>query len=117
MGCPLAIEQHKPKQKKMRFLVTLAFLLAVASLATSARLKREACAGTDTEAKCFESFDEYKFIKPYMCEKECKNCNLCDGSSTVKVCQYCVEGPGKCTELCEAGKKKCCACDEASGLC
>ena len=48
---------------------------------------------------------------------QCENCNLCDGSGAVSVCQYCVEGPGKCTELCEAGKKKCCACDEAAGLC
>merc|ERR1711893_244921 len=112
MGKSFAIEQPNPTQNNMKFLVTLAFLLAVATL-----VKSDACAGTDTEAKCLESFDEYKFIKPYVCAEECENCNLCDGSGAVSVCQYCVEGPGKCTQLCEEGKKKCCACDEAAGLC
>merc|ERR1712044_40111 len=112
MGEFICSPAPQPNTKQYEIFFTLAFLLAVATL-----VKSDACAGTDTEAKCLESFDEYKFIKPYNCVEECENCNLCDGSGAVSVCQYCVEGPGKCTELCEAGKKKCCACDEAAGLC
>merc|ERR1712012_573926 len=89
MGNSFAVQQPNPTQNIMKLLVTLAFLLAVATL-----VKSDACAGTDTEAKCLESFDEYKFIKPYVCSEECENCNLCDGSGAVSVCQYCVEGPG-----------------------
>merc|ERR1712121_245495 len=103
----------------MRFLVTLGFLLAVASLA-----KSDLCAniqvGLETRAeKCLESFDDWKFITPYKCVDECQNCNLCSGDyeTSVSVCQYCVEGQENCADLCEKGKIECCACDEAAGQC
>ena len=74
------------------------------------------CAGTETEAKCFESFDEYKFVQIYDCVGQCKNCYLCEGEDQPSVCQYC-KPPEDCEKLCIAGKAKCCACDEAAGLC
>merc|ERR1711962_1780973 len=115
MGCPLAIEQHKPKQRKMRFLVSFAFLLAVASLVLSARLKRDTC-DADTKRDCIEAFEEYKFIKTTDCKKDaCDNCELCDGSFT-GLCRYCIEGQDKCEQNCRDGKDKCCSCDEAAGI-
>merc|ERR1712180_506229 len=114
MGCPLAIEQHKPKQKKMRFLVSVAFLLAVASLVQSARLKRDTC-DTDTKKDCIEAFEGYESIKFTDCKKDaCDNCELCDGFTGL--CRYCIEGQDKCEENCKEGKKTCCACDEAAGI-
>merc|ERR1712180_280823 len=115
MGCPLAIEQHKPKQRKMRFLVSFAFLLAVASVVLSARLKRDTCAGTVTGNDCIEAFEGYEFIKFTDCKKDaCDNCELCDGFTGL--CRYCKEGQDKCEESCRAGKEKCCDCDEAAGI-
>merc|ERR1712098_829869 len=119
MGCPLVIKQHKPKQKKMRFLVSFAFLLAVASLVLSARLKRETC-DAGTKKDCIEAFDEYKYIKTTICKDECANCDLCEEPFT-GLCKYCIESPDEnglktCVERCEEGRKKCCACDEAADV-
>merc|ERR1739838_159800 len=65
--------------------------------------------------QCLESFDKFEFVNVYNCADECKNCNLCEGSS-LSVCQYCVQDES-CTDLCKEGKEKCCALPEASGLC
>merc|ERR1711962_571910 len=105
----------KPKQRKMRFLVSFAFLLAVASLVLSARLKRDIC-DADTKRDCIEAFEEYKFIKTTDCKKDaCDNCELCDGSFT-GLCRYCKEGQDKCEQNCRDGKDRCCSCDEAAGI-
>merc|ERR1712227_918187 len=130
MGRPLAIEQHKPKQKKMRFLVSFAFLLAVASVVLSARLKRDTCEDSkiETHDKCIKAFEGYEFIKHYNCTEECQNCGFCDGSGTYSKCEFCkkgftdcdedvpklpIDGFCECVTACRKVKAECCACDEA----
>merc|ERR1712110_50535 len=107
----LAVNQHKPTLK-MRFLVTLAFLLAVASLA-----KSDSCAAQTESQKCLDAFDDWKFIIHYNCEDNCKFCDSCaelgEGDKCDLCKQYCKEGPIKCLELCNEGKKKCCNHSEA----
>merc|ERR1711971_1115414 len=100
MGYSFAVKQPNPTQN-MKFLVTLAFLLAVASIAESAPQNSDGV----TAAKCLDSFDAFRFVNAYNCADNCLNCNLCAGSDLV-VCQYCKEG-----------EEKCCALPEATGLC
>merc|ERR1712142_244227 len=119
MGAHLQSSNKDQSKRKMRFLVSFAFLLAVASLVLSARLKRDTCdAGTIKD--CIEAFDEYKFIETTDCKVDaCDNCELCDGSFT-GLCRYCIEGQDKCEENCREGKKNVLlvgrSSEEAAGL-
>merc|ERR1711971_206771 len=113
MGVLICSQATQPNPtQNMKFLVALAFLLAVASIAESAPQNSDGV----TAAKCLDSFDEFRFVNAYNCADNCLNCNLCAGSDLV-VCQYCKEGEEKCTDLCKEGKEKCCALPEATGLC
>merc|ERR1712008_528650 len=79
MGYSFAVKQPNPTQN-MKFLVTLAFLLAVASIVESAPQNSDGV----TKAKCLESFDKFEFVNVYNCADECKIV-IC---AKAQVCQF-----------------------------